>query len=176
MKKDNKKNKVNAAGREGVLGQNKTKSGKISEDDIAAQAQEYLMGWKRAQADYQNLKKSSIEEKSQLSHYIKSEVLRDLFPVLNNYRLALEHIPEESKDESWVQGFLHLQAQLDKFFQDLGVEKIETEGLEFDVNTMEAVEVRELEDQESDMVIEEIKPGYKLGDEVISHAQVVVSK
>jgi len=144
--------------------------------DFESKAQEYLLGWQRAQADYQNLKKSNAEEKAQLSHYVKAEVLKELFPILNNYSLACMHIPAATKNEAWVQGFMHLEAQFKKFFEDLGVVKIEVLGKEFDVHTMEAVEARDSAYVESDTVIEELRPGWKLGDEIISHAQVVVAK
>ncbi len=154
-----------------------TKKPKLTKiEELELRGQEYLQGWKRAQADYQNLKKEALAEKASLSHYVKAEVLRDLFPVLNNYKLATEHIPEKMRNEAWVQGFIHLQAQFDKFFTDLGVEKMSTEGKEFDVATMEAVEQRESDEHDSNIVIKELRPGYKLGDEVIYPAQVVVAK
>ena len=157
--------------------QSKSTKKKLSKiEELELKGQEYLQGWKRAQADYQNLKKESLAEKASLSHYIKAEVLRDLFPVLNNYKLAIEHIPDVSRDEAWVQGFIHLQSQFDKFFTDLGVEKISVEGKEFDVATMEAVEQRESDEHGSNIVIKELRPGYKLGDEVIYPAKVVVAK
>ncbi len=143
---------------------------------LEEQAQEYLAGWKRAQADYQNLKKQSVQEKEMLATYVKSQVLTDFFPIIDNFNTALEHIPEDMQSASWVQGLMYVQQQINHTFEGLGVTKIESVGTTFDVTKHEAIEKQPSEEHASNTVIKELRSGYCLGDVVIAPAKVVVAE
>ncbi|MGB0757104.1 MAG: nucleotide exchange factor GrpE [Patescibacteria group bacterium] len=143
--------------------------------ELEEKSAEYLQGWQRAQADYQNLQKQSAAEKQALAEYIKAEVLKDFFPIIDHYYMAVEHIPEKAKDEVWVQGFVYLQKQFDQTLEAMGVERIETIGKQFDVETMEAVETKNDDQTEADTVLREVRAGYRLGDIVIVPAKVIVN-
>ena len=140
------------------------------------QAEELLAGWKRAQADYQNLKKESELERGKLAEYIRVDVLHNFFPLIDNFNIALEHVPAEQRSASWFEGFNHLKNQLDKIFADLGIVRIETCNKEFDVICMEAVETEGREDVKSGKVIKEIGAGFKFNNKVIKPAKVIVAK
>ena len=76
------------------------------------QATEYLAGWKRAQADYQNLKKETERERAEFMKYANERLLHDLLPMIDQLSLALKHLPttqdlpEERRKvlENWLTG------------------------------------------------------------------------
>lgn len=155
----------------------KSKGKKESKLHIAQrEAEEYLAGWKRAQADYQNLKKSSVKEKEDLALYIKAQVLNDFFPVLDNFSVAMQHIPESIATDNWTQGLRHIEQQLEQVLESLGVRKIPTVGELFNVALHEAVEHKESSQHTSGTIISQSRSGYQLGDTVIVPAKVVVAK
>lgn len=144
--------------------------------ECQAQSAEHLAGWQRAQADYQNLKKQAGEEKEQLARFVKAQVLTDFFPIIDNFNLAMEHVPQDAQSESWVQGLLYLKTQFEKTLEDMQVKKINVLGKQFDVDMMEAVEEKEDKAAESGIVIKELRAGYTLDDTVIAPAKVIVAK
>lgn len=120
---------------------------------------------KRALADYQNLEKRISQEKSSWVRSANKDLILRLLPGVDNLLLAEKHTNDEG-----------VRLSIDHFLDILekeGVEKIETEGLDFDPNLMEVVETRPGEDGR---VLEEVKSGYKLFGEVIRPSQVVVGK
>ncbi len=120
---------------------------------------------KRALADYQNLEKRVAEEKSSWIKAANKDLLLKLLPGLDSLILAEKHTQDEGVK-------LSIKHFLDILEQD-GVKKIETVGLDFDPNFMEAVSTA---DGEEGKVVEEIRAGYTLFGQVLRPAQVVVGK
>ena len=137
---------------------------------------EYLAGWQRAKADYQNLKKESAREKEQLASFIRTDVLTQIFPIIDHFEIALEHVPENYKKESWFQGFEHLYKQIGKVLDDFGVVRIETKNKDFDVQLMEAIKKEKKKGVESGRVLQEISAGYMMNGKVIRPAKVIVAE
>lgn len=120
---------------------------------------------KKALADYQNLEKRVAEKKANWIKLANKELLLRLLPAIDNLMLAEKHTND--------QGVVLSIGQLLKAFENEGIKKIETIGKEFNPEIMECVQTVE---GEENIVTEEIKPGYKLYDEVIRPAQVAVGK
>ncbi len=155
---------------------NKDKSKGKGDTDWQKQAEEYLAGWQRAQADYLNLKREMEEKIAQLKDLAKADVLLEFLPIYNNLISAFEHIPDQYQQENWAVGFAHIRNQLDKFLTDQGISRIDAVGQKFDPQIYEAVEVVYQADKEDDEIIKEVVPGYKLGDKILIHPKVVVNK
>ena len=120
---------------------------------------------KRALADYQNLEKRVISEKSEWIKLANKGLLLRLLPALDNLILAEKHTQDTGVKLSID--------QMISAFKEEGIEKIETIGCDFDPNLMEAVHTVEGEDGK---VAEEIRAGYTLFGQVLRPAQVVVGK
>lgn len=142
--------------------------------DLQAKCEEYLAGWKRAQADYQNLKREHGEQMKRLTEIVNAGLLTQLLPIIDHYDLAIKHVPEEQSGEEWAQGFYHIRKQFDDFLTKNGVKRIATVGKQFDPHLHEAVGVKDGE--QDNVVLEETQAGYMLGEQVLRHAKVVVSK
>lgn len=120
---------------------------------------------KRALADYQNLEKRIVVEKSVWIKIANKDLLLKLLPGLDSLILAEQHTKDEGVKLS-IKHFLDILEQV-------GVKKIETVGKDFNPNFMEAVSTIEGEDGK---VIEEVRQGYVLFDTILRPAQVVVGK
>jgi len=151
------------------------KKNKKNQDDLKSKCQEYLAGWQRAKADYENFKKETDKRMSEVSDYAKAGLVSELIPILDNFTKAVEHVPEEQAKEDWVVGIFHIKKQLEDFLTDNGLEKIVTVGQKFDHNLHEAVG-KEKSEQEKDTIIKEVSSGYKLNGQVIIPAKVIVSE
>lgn len=118
---------------------------------------------RRALADYQNLEKRIIEEKSSWIRTANKDLILKLLPVLDNLFLAQKHIVDEGLNLS-IQKFLDV-------LREEGVEEIETKDRDFNPHTMECVSAQEGEENK---VLEEVRSGFIINDRVIRPAQVVV--
>ncbi|MFA6536906.1 MAG: nucleotide exchange factor GrpE [Patescibacteria group bacterium] len=154
----------------------KAKTEAVDELTLTQQkCEEYLHGWKRAQADYQNLKKENDKERSEFIKYANANLLTEILPVYDNFKSAFRQIPENEKNSAWVIGFSYIKKQLADLLSTNGITEIKTVGEKFDHNLHEALEYRET-DGEDGIIIEELKAGYKLNEKVIQAAKVVVGK
>lgn len=145
-------------------------------NEIAMQAQEYLAGWKRAQADYQNLQKENERQRKDLIQFANAALLSELLPVLNNFKIAWQHLPAELTENEWVKGLGHIKQQLEKVIADAGVASIKTVGEKFNPQLHEAVATETVEGQAPDVIIEEVSAGYQMNDKVLQVARVKVTK
>lgn len=139
-------------------------------------AEEHLDGWRRAKADYLNLKKETESRQLELIQFANAALLAQFLPVYDHYKLACQHIPQEAKDQDWVVGFLHIKKQFDDFLKNLGIEEIKTVGEPFNPEFHEAVSHEKKEGFKTDVIFEEVKAGYTLHGKVISPARVKVAK
>jgi len=127
----------------------------------------------RERADAMNIRRRADEDRSRMGDFYKTMIIRDLLPAVDNLDRALMHTPKDLKDHDYVKGVLSVAKQFEQIFHDLGVERIKTVGEVFDPHLHEAVHHDEGKGN-IEVVSEELQPGYKLGDEVIRHAQVKV--
>jgi len=148
---------------------------KINIEEIIKEKEEYLTGWKRSLADFENYKKQVEKEKETLVQFLKADVMMKLLPIMNNWEIAVKNIPEEQKNSDWMKGVLTIKNQLDEFFKKEGVEKIKTIGEKFDPNIHEAM-LEEISDDEEGIILDEFEPGYRVGEKVIKYPKVKVSK
>lgn len=127
----------------------------------------------RIQAEFINYKARVEAEKATLSQFSKSQVIKDLLPVIDDLERALAHAPEELSENKWAQGVLKVYNRLQKQLEKLGVTKIEALNQPFDPNLHEAVSVEGDGDQQ--IVSEILQNGYQLGSHIIRHATVKVT-
>lgn len=126
---------------------------------------------KRAQADLQNFRRRSEQEKADFVRFAKMEFILQLLPIVDNFARAAEHTPEDLKTHDWVKGISAIEKQFEGMIAALGLEKIKTVGEKFNPHFHEAV----AEGQgEKDTVIEELEKGYILNDKVVRPAKVKV--
>jgi molecular chaperone GrpE len=142
----------------------------------AEERDDFYTRWLKTHAEYENTRKRLEKEKSEHMKYANEALVFELFPIVDNFDMALASM-EKARDKSAVmQGIRMVQKEFHKVLEENGVEKIDPVGGEFDPNLHEAVSIRYSDGEEDDMVVEEVRPGYLLNGRLLRPAQVVVSK
>ena len=129
----------------------------------------------RERADATNIRRRHEEDLVSLRSRVKSMVITDLLPVIDNFDRALKHVPKDLEDNEYVKGVSAVVKQFESTLSNMGVEKIKTVGEHFDPNLHEAVSMDDGEGS-NEIVSEELQSGYKIGDDVIRHAMVRVKQ
>ncbi|MDP3998432.1 MAG: nucleotide exchange factor GrpE [bacterium] len=145
------------------------KSDKVKQDKVAQLeilVRDLEEKWKRALADYQNLEKRVESRRQEVAAFAAKGLILKLLPVGDTLNLAARHL----KDQGLDLAIGHFR----QILESEGLEKIETEGKDFDPNEMECVEV--VEGENEGKVAEEVRAGYLLEGKVLRVAQVKVFK
>lgn len=151
------------------------KDGQISNSE--KEIKELKMGWQRTQADFENFRKKTENEKYENLMFAKAEFMTKLTPVLDNFRRAFEHAPDQEKDVEWVNGVKQIEKQLEDILFQEGLEKIPANtGDKFDPNFHEAISCEENKDIAADCIIAEIESGWMFQGKVLKVAKVRVSR
>ncbi|MEK7539836.1 MAG: nucleotide exchange factor GrpE [Patescibacteria group bacterium] len=143
-------------------------------DAWKAKAAEYLAGWKRAQADYQNLRRSVEQEKVGMVKYANEALLQDLLPLVDHFNMAFKAVPEKDRTSSWLKGVEHISTNLKQVLQEYGVTVMNTVGQKFDPTQHESVGEMPSEQPEG-TVAEEMSAGFLLHGKVVQPAKVKIS-
>ncbi|MCD8501261.1 MAG: nucleotide exchange factor GrpE [Bacillaceae bacterium] len=130
----------------------------------------------RVQADYDNFRRRSREEKEAASKYRAQSLIEDLLPVLDNFDRALNVNVESEETKSLLQGVEMVYRQLNDALKNEGLTLIESVGQSFDPYYHQAVMQVESDEHESNQVVEELQKGYQLKDRVIRPAMVKVNQ
>jgi molecular chaperone GrpE len=145
-------------------------------EEAKAQAAEYLDGWQRARAELANFKKRTERERVQLKSTLRSDIIGDLLPMLDDFDLAFENLPEDIAVHDWVNGMLLIQRKLISQLNELGVSSIEAEpGMDFNPELHEAVTAESSDEFEPGQIVGVMRKGYLLDGRVIRAAMVRVA-
>ena len=161
-----------------------TENSQPSTVNLEAQCAEYLAGWKRALADYENLQKTNAQTRDTDRRRVRSSLAEDLLPVVDNFGYVMKHVPDVSecsddfrkKFDTWFQGIGHIDRQFAEALKNIGVEPIETVGKKFDPNLHESGGSKLDDTQDDGVVLEELIKGWKIGDVVLRPAKVIVNE
>jgi molecular chaperone GrpE len=154
------------------------KGKKISSKEVAdlqQQVDDLTNALKRERADAVNLRRRHDEDMANLRTRVKTSVVSDLLPVIDNIERSLKHVPKELEGNDFVKGVQGVAKQFERALADLGVERIKTVGEHFDPELHEAVSMED-GDGKDEIVSEELQSGYKVGNDVIRHAMVKVTR
>ena len=130
----------------------------------------------RTLAEYENFRKRSEKEKAQMFELGAKSIIEQLLPVVDNFERALEHIPEEEKENSFTKGVEGIYKQIQKMFSDCDIQAIEAVGQKFDPALHNAVMTEEEGDAEEDTVTADLQKGYTYRGNVVRHSMVKVKK
>lgn len=148
-------------------------SGAAVEADIKAAVAEVESRYLRLQADFENFKRRTLQEKDQLAGFVKGDVMNDLFPVLDNFERALQ-VPATDETKAFLEGFAMIQQNLLASLQKHGLAVIEAVGKPFDPNFHQAVMRVPSEEYEDDTVCEVLQTGYTVDGHTVRPAMVKV--
>ena len=144
----------------------------VKTDEFAVHVQELTQALQRERADAVNLRRRHEAEITALRARVKTSVIEELLPVIDNFERALKHVPEDIADNDYIKGVQAVVKQFEKTLADIGVERIKTVGEPFNPHLHEAVATEGEGGEE--IVSEELQAGYRIGEDVIRHAMVKV--
>lgn len=147
------------------------------QDELQTRIDELTGDLQRTRADFENYRKRSETEKEIARATGKIQAIMKLLPVIDNIERAIAHTPAELADNKWAQGVAGLIKNLEKSLESLDLKRIDaSKGTKFDPELHEAIQFDEEAEGEHEVVAEELQPGYKLGNDVIRHSMVKVTK
>lgn len=136
-------------------------------DEEIAKLKDQLM---RNMAEYDNYRKRTARERTELTPEITARVVTEFLPVLDNLERALQ---TETTDEKYKEGVKLIYDSFMSTMDKLGVEKVQTE--DFDPAVHQAVQQVESE-LESGKIVSVFQNGYKIGAKVLRFAMVTVAQ
>lgn len=128
----------------------------------------------RQMAEFENFRKRTEKEKTAMFETGAKSVIEKILPVVDNFERGLAMVPEESKEEPFVDGMNKIYKQLMTELENLGVKPIEAVGQEFNPDLHNAVMQVENDELESGTVAQELQKGYTYRDSVVRHSMVAV--
>ena len=154
--------------KDGIFGKKKKK------DKKDAQIEDLNDRLRRQMAEFDNFRKRSEKEKSQLFDMGAKSIIEKVLPIVDNFERGLAAVPEEQKDDAFVTGMDKVYKQLMTEFDSIGVKPIEAVGQEFNPDLHNAVMQVESEEFEPGIVAQELQKGYMYKDTVVRHSMVAV--
>lgn len=145
--------------------------------EAKAQAGEAIDRMQRTVAEYENAGKRRERQAQERIDRATENFVRQLLPVLDDFALAFENVPEEisQEEKSWVRGFEQIQQKLLTLLADAGVEPVEPDGA-FDPNRHEAISHEPNDDVPSGHIIQTLRTGYQRQDRILRPALVRVAQ
>ena len=129
----------------------------------------------RLRAEFDNYRKRTLKEKTELILNGGEKVMTALLPVLDDLDRAMENIDKSDDVETLKEGVDLIMSKLSKTLTGQGLKKMETIGQPFDTDFHEAIALVPVpEEEKKNKIIDCVTPGYTLNDKVIRHAKVVV--
>ena len=129
----------------------------------------------RHMAEFDNYRKRTEKEKSAMYEIGAKDVVEKILPVVDNFERGLQSVPEDKKDDPFVDGMDKIYKQMMSTLEGIGVKPIEAVGQEFDPNFHNAVMHVEDEELGENVVAEEFQKGYMYRDSVVRHSMVKVA-
>ena len=154
--------------KDGIFGKKKKKDKK---DEQIEDLNDRL---RRQMAEFDNFRKRSEKEKSQMFDMGARSIIEKVLPVVDNFERGLAAVPEEQKDDAFVTGMDKVYKQMMTEFDSIGVKPIEAVGQEFNPDLHNAVMQVESEEYEPGVVAQELQKGYMYKDTVVRHSMVAV--
>lgn len=142
------------------------------QDEVGQHKDRYL----RSVADMENLRKRMARDKEDIRRRATASLIEDLLPALDNMQMGLSSADQHPEAKEIAKGFEMVSAQIKQILQSHGLDPIEpAAGEAFDPHIHESVALQPHDEIEEQHVISLMRVGYKLNDNLLRPASVVVS-
>ena len=144
-----------------------------AEAKIAELQDRYL----RQAAEFDNYRKRTMKEKADLIKSAAEKVMVAELPIVDDMDRALDNMEKGMDADACIEGFKLIAQKFKNTLAQQGLEKIDTDGQDFDTDYHEAIALIPAPAEElKGKIIDCVQAGYKLGDKVIRHAKVAVGQ
>lgn len=142
-------------------------------DQLEKEKKEYLF----LMADFDNFRKRTIRERSELIKNAAEKTLKDLLPIVDDFERGLEASKDAAAAKAIHDGMELIYNKLIKHLGDNGVKAMESTGADFNADIHEAIATIPAPDEsQKGKVIDTTQKGYTINDKVLRHAKVVVAQ
>ena len=146
-----------------------------TQESDKTEANEWKDKYIRLYAEFENYKKRTLKEKTELILNGSEKTVTAVLPILDDFERALADKTEDST--AIKEGFELIYKKFLKVLENIGVKKIDTDGKDFNVDSHEAIAmVPGMGDDKKGKIIDCVQTGYTLNDKVIRHAKVAVGQ
>ena len=144
-----------------------------AEAKIAELQDRYL----RQAAEFDNYRKRTMKEKADLIKSAAEKVMVAELPIVDDMDRALDNMEKGMDADACIEGFKLIAQKFKNTLAQQGLEKIDTDGQDFDTDYHEAIALIPAPTEElKGKILDCVQAGYKLGDKVIRHAKVAVGQ
>ena len=140
------------------------------------EAGEYLDYLKRLKAEFENYKRRSKKEKERIVSLSNEDLIKQFLPVLDDLERAVDSSQQSKNLASLVEGMRMILEKLRGVLQRQGLQEIKAKGEPFNSHFHEALMSVDLAEYPDNLVVEEMRKGYKLNDRILRPAMVKVNK
>lgn len=135
----------------------------------------------RAMAETENMRKRAMKEREDASKFAISGFARDMLEIADNFRRALDAVPQEARDsnpltKTTLEGVEATERVLLRLFEKHGIRRLEPLGEMFDPNFHEVMFEAPVPGKAAGTIIQLLDPGYILNDRLLRPARVGVAK
>ncbi|MDE7097301.1 MAG: nucleotide exchange factor GrpE, partial [Muribaculaceae bacterium] len=146
-------------------------------EDLRAQLEKEKKEYLFLMADFDNFRKRTLKEKSELIKNAGENVLKGLLPIMDDCERGIQASAKDEAAASAVEGMQLIYNKLVKFLEANGVKEMETTGQPFDSDLHEAIaQVPAQSEEQKGKVIDTVQKGYMINDKVLRHAKVAVAQ
>lgn len=131
----------------------------------------------RLSAEFDNYRKRTLKEKAELIKNGAEKTLTAILPVLDDFERAIKNMESSEENKAMLEGVQLIHTKFLKVLAQEGLQKIETEGKDFDTDFCEAIALIPAPSEElKGKILDCVQTGYMLNDKVIRHAKVAVAQ
>lgn len=149
--------------------------GKKKKDKKDEQIEELTDKLKRQMAEFDNYRKRTEKEKTQMYEIGAKSIIEKILPVIDNFERGFASVTEEDKVNPFVEGMDKVYKQMMTVLGEMGVTPIEALGEEFNPDFHNAVMHVEDEEAGENVIVEEFQKGYLYKETVVRHSMVKVA-
>jgi molecular chaperone GrpE len=136
---------------------------------------ENLTGWQRAKADLVNFRRNVEEDRFRDSARQKGKIIQSILPTLDSFESATADKSWQDVDPHWREGVERIRNQLTSSLEKDGLTTFGAIGEPFDPSMHECMSVTATDDEAQDnIIVQVLQKGYRIGNEVIRPAKVIV--
>lgn len=140
--------------------------------DLEKEKKEYLF----LMADFDNFRKRTLKEKSELIRNGAESAMKGLLPIVDDFERGLQAITETEGAEAVKEGMTLIYNKFVKYLEQNGVKAMDSTGTDFNDELHEAVALVPGPEDQKGKVIDTLQKGYTLNDKVMRHAKVAVGQ
>lgn len=141
--------------------------------DLEKEKKEYMF----LMAEFDNFRKRTLREKSELIKNGAESAFKGLLPVVDDFERAMKAAGDAAESAGLREGMDLIYKKLKKYMEQNGVKEMDPEDKTFDADRHEAISVVPVQDEEAKgKILDTVEKGYTINDKVLRHAKVVVGQ